>query len=752
MRKRFLSIAIVLAVACSGCSDPVKTRDNHLKKADEYMEKGEYRSAVLEYRNAIKADAKFGEARYKLALAYERDDRPREAAREYLRAAELMPDRLDVQLKAGNILLAMRDFERARTTGETALAADPKSLEAQLLIAHALAGLKNNDAAVKEIEEAIQLAPADSRPYTTLGTIRMTEGNRDKAREAYEKAVQLDPRSVSARVALGLFYWTDEKLPAAEAQLKEAAALDPKSPLVNRTLALFYLTTNRPDEAEAPLLQLAATDDPNAILTVADHYARTNRVAEARTMYERLKGNRRSRSLGVLRLASLDYNSGQRDQAHAALDEELKSEDVSADVAVLKSRLLLQEGKPQDAESVAKKAIEIDSNSAPAHYALGLAQLARSQTEAATKSFNETLRINPKAWAAQLQLSRLSLAAGNTDEALRLAESARQAQPANLSARLSVARALLRGRELARAEAEILALRKEYPQSATVHALYGGVLAAKSDSAGAVREFDRALQIDPANTQALAGRLSVDLRQKRPQDGRARLARAIAAQPTNAEVLILAGRFEMSAGDLPAAERQLRRVLEVNPAAFDAYALLGQLYVRQQRLDEARQEFEKLASMGVEQVGPKTMVGMIYDIQNKPMEARRAYEEVVKATTRAPVAANNLAWNYAEAGENLDVALQLAQSAKQQLPDSHEVDDTLGWVYVKRNNPELAIPPLVRATQAVPSNAEYQYHLGIAYQRAQRSSDARAALKRALELRPDFPGAAEARAALASLQ
>jgi Flp pilus assembly protein TadD len=282
--------------------------------------------------------------------------------------------------------------------------------------------------------------------------------------------------------------------------------------------------------------------------------------------------------------------------------------------------------------------------------------------------------------------------------------------------------------------------------------MYGGVLAAKSDANGAVREFDRALQIDPANTQALGGRLSVDLQRKRPDDGRARIARAIAAQPKNTDVLILAGRFEMQAGDLPAAERQLRRVLEVNPAAFDAYALLGQIFIRQQRLDDARKEFEKLASLSAEQVGPKTMVGMIYDIQNKPQDARRAYEEVVKATTRAPVAANNLAWNYAEAGENLDVALQLAQSAKQQLPDSHEIDDTLGWVYVKRNSPELAIPPLERATRAAPGNAEYQYHLGMAYHLAQRSSDARAALKRALELRADFTGAKEARATLASLQ
>ena len=79
--------------------------------------------------------------------------------------------------------------------------------------------------------------------------------------------------------------------------------------------------------------------------------------------------------------------------------------------------------------------------------------------------------------------------------------------------------------------------------------------------------------------------------------------------------------------------------------------------------------------------------------QGKRDEARKSYEATVNGPENAPVAANNLAFIYAEQGTNLDVALQLATSAKQGLPDDPSVDDTLGWIYYKKDMPSLAVRP-----------------------------------------------------------
>jgi Flp pilus assembly protein TadD len=146
------------------------------------------------------------------------------------------------------------------------------------------------------------------------------------------------------------------------------------------------------------------------------------------------------------------------------------------------------------------------------------------------------------------------------------------------------------------------------------------------------------------------------------------------------------------------------------------------------------------------------MLGILLEAQRQPAEARKAYERVLDLDARAPVAANNLAYMYAEEGANLDVALNLAQTAKSGRPDDPDVNDTLGWVFYKRNLPALAREPLEQAVKTNPKHALYQYHLGLVYARLGETSSARAALEQALALLPDATRAPEVRKALAELQ
>ena len=55
------------------------------------------------------------------------------------------------------------------------------------------------------------------------------------------------------------------------------------------------------------------------------------------------------------------------------------------------------------------------------------------------------------------------------------------------------------------------------------------------------------------------------------------------------------------------------------------------------------------------------------------------------------------------------------------------------------------------ARDRAPSNPLYHYHLGLAYAKQGDHDRARAALQRALKLKPDFNGAEDARAQLAAL-
>ena len=139
-------------------------------------------------------------------------------------------------------------------------------------------------------------------------------------------------------------------------------------------------------------------------------------------------------------------------------------------------------------------------------------------------------------------------------------------------------------------------------------------------------------------------------------------------------------------------------------------------------------------------------------MQGKRAEAQKQYEKVLTIDPRAPVAANNLAWIHAESGDNLDIALQLAQTAKAGLPDSSEVNDTLGWIYYKKDLASQAVPLLRECVDKVPQNPTYQYHLGMALVRSGDLMGGKRSLEQALKLSSTFAEADEARKTLATLK
>ncbi len=147
----------------------------------------------------------------------------------------------------------------------------------------------------------------------------------------------------------------------------------------------------------------------------------------------------------------------------------------------------MTESKLPEARDRAQAAVKADPNSAAAHYALGALQDQLRQRKEAIASFNEVLRLNPRAAAAQVYLSRLNLQEGTPDAAVTFAEGALANAPGNPEARASLVRGLIAKRDTARAEQELATLLKQFPNVGLVHALDGAVRLQKNDFAGRAR-------------------------------------------------------------------------------------------------------------------------------------------------------------------------------------------------------------------------------------------------------------------------
>jgi tetratricopeptide (TPR) repeat protein len=745
------TLVVGLLLAAAACTNSETAKHEYLESGNRFMAEGRTDEAILQYRNAIRHDNRFGEARWRLAEALEQQGNAAAAAREYVRAADLLPENVEVQVKAATYLLLSQQFEDARARAERALEHDPRNVEALILRANATAGLKDVPAAIQEIEEALELQPAEGRMYTSLGVLRMVGGREAEAEAAFRQAIEVDPSSVEARLALASFHWAGGREADVETVLNEALALDASHLMLNRMLTAFYLTTGRAAEAEAPLKVVAErAGDAMSSFVLADYYVQMQRPDEAVAILKPMAEGANPSGPAMLRLAQIERAAGRPDAARRMLDELIEREPRNAAALTTLSGWQRRDGETAAALGTARAAVDAAPDSAPAHFALGQAHIDNREPDEAIAALNETLRINPRIAAAQLLLSRLQLASGNPDAAVQLATDAKRTAPENPDVRLALARGLIAQGNLPQAEPEVRALLAQYPQAAASHVVNGMLMIARRDTAGARAAFTRALERDANSVEALQGLLVVDAASGNVSAALSRIEDRLASQPRSAPLLVVAARTYAAARQPDKAEKALRDAIDVDSGNLAAYFLLGQVLAAQNRLDEAVAEFDTAAARRPSQVGASTMAAILVQMQGKEAEAQKRYEAIVAATQRAPVAANNLAWIYAEKGTDLDAALTLAQSARIQLPNAAEVSDTLGWVYYKQNLPHLAIPLFQEAVTADPANASYHLRLGLAYARTGDHDRATESLQQALRLNLP-PGEAEvAREALAA--
>ena len=89
---RFVAIILAVLVGFASCSrDPNVVKKRYLESGNKYFDRGRYKEASIQYRNALKRDQKYGAAHYKLALVSLKVGDVAGAVPSLRRAVELLP-------------------------------------------------------------------------------------------------------------------------------------------------------------------------------------------------------------------------------------------------------------------------------------------------------------------------------------------------------------------------------------------------------------------------------------------------------------------------------------------------------------------------------------------------------------------------------------------------------------------------------------------------------------------------------------
>ena len=439
-----ISVAICLSVSCS--SNPQKAKVKYLAEGQNYMKKGKYGDASVEFRNAVRVDPRFVDAYYELAKADLALHNWRAAYAALEKAIELDPGRTDTRLDRGRLYLAARHYDNASAEADFILAKDPNDANAYQLRGASLLGQGKSDLALQAFTKVTVLRPNDASSFINLALIELSLRRFSDAERHLKQAVAVDPKSVQASVDLAGFYRLQNKLPEAQQVLQTAILNNPEAPALYVDWATILSTTGKTIDAEGVLdrLRNRMPKSPEASIAIGDYYAHQNDASKSLAEYQRglsvAPGNLEIEK----RMEELYLITNRTDEASKLDVQLMKHAPKDSSVNIAHGRLLLAQGKQQDAIIALQKASTNAPESAPAHYYLGLAYWQSNSLGQASNEFQEAVKVIPGFPLALRGLSQISLAQGHPAEARGYAQELVQRFPADVSYRLLLGEILLR--------------------------------------------------------------------------------------------------------------------------------------------------------------------------------------------------------------------------------------------------------------------------------------------------------------------
>jgi len=264
----------------------------------------------------------------------------------------------------------------------------------------------------------------------------------------------------------------------------------------------------------------------------------------------------------------------------------------------------------------------------------------------------------------------------------------------------------------------------------------------------AEKMYRQGLVRDLNSLEALEGLVDLNLLNKKPTEALRLIREQLDSNPHNAALYLLQGKALLQNKQSEEAEHSLERAVEMDGQSVSALVLLAGLESSLGKFDQAIANYQRAIGVAPNDARLCVVLGGLYESQGNWQQAQTLYQKALAIQPEEALAANNLAYIMIEHGENVNVALTLAQTARRGLPNLPNSADTLGWAYYHNGAYSVAVPLFEDAVKKVPGNLTYHYHLGLTYQKLNESGRARAEFEKTINLDPKSPLANEARRAL----
>ncbi len=486
------------------------------------------------------------------------------------------------------------------------------SKEAQAAYQAGTAAAANGDykTAEAQLQKVVHLAPQIAEGHSALGAVLMRLGQFTPAIKELERALALKPADSFTQVNLAMAYEQTGAYKKAiplfekvEAGAQRKSASDPSHSVPSGVLAAHARSLAATGQLPAAIAKMkTAVDESPRDAELHDQLG--TMYAQQETWPSAINEFRTAIELDS-QLAAPHMHLGvvlliQQRVPAAAVAELITASQLAPNDAITATELgkaYVANDEDQKAIAAFQHAISLDSSATEAKYQLALALQRTGRDQDAVPLLRQVIEADPKNAEAGASLGFALLHTGDAKDAIPFLERALEQHANSPTAHQNLAAAYMQMNEVDQAIAVLSSGLKTNPQSFELHYNLGLALKLKDDNAGAIPELETAAKLNPSAYEPHYTLGVLYMQDGRYEDAARELAQAMKLHPDNADGWATLGNVYRKIDKLPEATAALREAIRQMPDQPDPHLTLAAVLAQQGQTAEAAAERKKGAEL-----------------------------------------------------------------------------------------------------------------------------------------------------------
>ncbi len=718
-RSTIFLAALLLIVACSKTSRKV----SYVEKGNRLASEGKYEDAEIFYRKALQIDPKMPDALYRLGMTEFKQGKVLPAYQMLNQAASIDPKNVDIVTHAAdlNLNLYLSDlrrpkalYDRVAAYANGLLAQDPHSFEGMRLKGYLALIDRHTPQAIDLFRRAQQVQPNNADIGLALSRALYENGQQQESEAEARKLIAQHKDYGPAYDFLFLTYRSKNRMAEAEQVLVQKAQNNPKNIGYVLELARFYDAVGNQSGRDAVIDRILQHKDDFTTprLQIGTFYMSAKRPADALAQFQQgLQEDPKHKIVYQKAAANALLALGRTDEARSMVETLVRQNPKDSESQAVHAAFLMRQGKVPEALAAYESAVAANPDSPVLRYNYGVALATKGDVPHAREQFEKARSLSAGYVPPRFALAELSLRAGQSRESLDYINEILRVQPTNQPARLMHASALLKASRYEDSRRELERLIADNPKFWDAQIQLGNLYLARSQTAEAEKVFRAVYQANPGNAAALGSLTNALLVEKEP-DAAIRLVSDESKKPGAspdlrlllAQTLSRAGKFDQALAVYAQLQTQFPKDAQLIARTAEIYQVKGDV-------PSAVVQFQKATSLAPNDPILARELADALQLSGRDADALTAYRTALKLGPGDPLTMNNLAFAEAENGQKLDNALMLIKNAIATAPNNYVFQDTLGWIYFKQGQADVALPILTKAVSMSPGDAAMHYHL-----------------------------------------